>query len=105
MPARSLYPRFQADPGALVSLDSLKQQDKMIGPTPSPDGPRGLCRCLRRARGHVENILLREEFISVGEVSGGRGGQRRRWRGGGGQSCLAGDLARLELRGSTHNPS
>ena len=30
----------------------------MIGPTPYLDGPCGLCRCLRRDRGHVNNILL-----------------------------------------------
>ena len=56
-------------------------------------------------RGHGDNILLIEEGIAVGEVSGCRGDQRRWGRGGGGQSCLAGDLARLELRGSNHNPS
>ena len=73
--------------------------------TPSLDGTRDLCGRLRQARGHVDNILLREEGISAGEVSVGRGGQRRWGRGGGGHSFLAGDLARLELRVSTHNPS
>ena len=76
-PARSLPPRFRDSPGSLVYLEPPEQQDQTICPTPPPDGPRGLCRRLRRARGHVDNILPREKVIAVGEVSGVRGFQIR----------------------------
>ena len=38
-----------------------------------PDVPRGVCRHPCRVRGHDDNILLREEGIADGEVSGERG--------------------------------
>ena len=98
-------PHLQANPGALVSLDHAEQYDRRIGPNPSPDDPRGLCRPLCRAMGYIENILSREERIAVGEVSGVRGGQKRLGMGSCGNSCLAGDILRLDFQGSTYNSS